>query len=343
MVSWFFNSNKLKPNLKMAVHRLQISANKKLAQNKLTRRQIATLLSESPPKEEKAKIRAEALVREEWTLEAYDILELQCDIIGERIRLIESSKECPEDLVSTIATVIWASSVIDVPELKEVRKQFRLKYGGKFEEAALSDSSGLVNSRVKKKLGVHPPSAGIVLTYLNEVCREYSVEWESISTLPTENEEAERRGDKIEVSQWPGSTEMAKPTAPPTGYSVPEVGADSDIYVPPIPVGGMHVVKAENILLVKPAPEKYESGSGSGGPPGEGNMPVVSAAPVAKTVGLTDAEDCLHIPEAPTVPVPPPPENPSFIGAPDDTQGNGEPSKNSEYDDLAARFSKLKR
>ena len=84
-----FNPNKLKPNLKMAVHRLQISASKKTNAIKNQKREIAKLLEERPPKEEKARIRAEALIREDNMVEALEIIELQCELLHERMRLLE--------------------------------------------------------------------------------------------------------------------------------------------------------------------------------------------------------------------------------------------------------------
>lgn len=50
-----FNVNKLKPNLKMAVHRIGIVKNKKANAAVAVRREIATLLEDG--KEEKARIR----------------------------------------------------------------------------------------------------------------------------------------------------------------------------------------------------------------------------------------------------------------------------------------------
>jgi hypothetical protein len=64
----------------MATHRLQIAGNKKTNLIKTQKKEIAILLAEKPPKEEKARIRAEALIREDFTIEAYEILELQVSI-----------------------------------------------------------------------------------------------------------------------------------------------------------------------------------------------------------------------------------------------------------------------
>jgi vacuolar protein sorting-associated protein IST1 len=49
----------------MAVHRFQMASNKKSALLKQNMRQVAVLLAEDPPKEEKARIKAEALIRDD--------------------------------------------------------------------------------------------------------------------------------------------------------------------------------------------------------------------------------------------------------------------------------------
>ena len=47
-------------------------------------REVALLLAEEPPKEEKARIRAEALIRDDNLIEAYEILQLECELLTER-------------------------------------------------------------------------------------------------------------------------------------------------------------------------------------------------------------------------------------------------------------------
>lgn len=125
-------------------------------------REVATLLADEPPKEEKARIRAEALIRDDNMIEAYEILQLECELLAERIKLIESQKTCPPDLVSTVCDLIYASPRVDIPELTEIRKQFRAKYGKDFERAALENKGGILNERIVSKLSVHPPAAYLV-------------------------------------------------------------------------------------------------------------------------------------------------------------------------------------
>ena len=218
MFHFGFNKDKLKPNLKMAVHRLQIAANKKTNQIKNQKKEIATLLNEKPPKEEKARIRAEALIREDFTIEAYEIIELQCELLHERMRLIESQQACPPDLISCVQTLMWSSIRVDVPELMEVKKQLTLKYKTPFAEQAMSNGGGHVNDRVLHKLSVQPPSAFLVLSYLREIATQYGVDYN-----PTQLEIDATNESNMQVAM-----------AAPTGFSIPNApGSEfSGVYNP---------------------------------------------------------------------------------------------------------------
>ena len=85
-------------------------------------REVAVMLAEDQPKEEKAKIRAEALIRDDNLIEAYEILQLECELLSERIKLIDFQKDCPSDLVTVVSTLMWASHRVDIPELQAIRK-----------------------------------------------------------------------------------------------------------------------------------------------------------------------------------------------------------------------------
>ena len=74
----------------MAVQRMQIAGNKKSASVKHLKREIATLLQEN--KDEKARIKVEHVIREDFMIESYELLELLCDLVHERIRYIGSEK-----------------------------------------------------------------------------------------------------------------------------------------------------------------------------------------------------------------------------------------------------------
>ena len=78
-MSTSFNAQKLRASLKLAVSRLRMLQNKKHAINQQQRREIANFLEKG--KEESARIRVEHIIREDFTIEALEILELYCDLL----------------------------------------------------------------------------------------------------------------------------------------------------------------------------------------------------------------------------------------------------------------------
>lgn len=54
------------------------------------------------------------VIREDFTIEAYDILELHCELVAERMRLVAAQKDVPPDMEQAICTLIWASDRAEV-------------------------------------------------------------------------------------------------------------------------------------------------------------------------------------------------------------------------------------
>lgn len=329
MFDWGFNANKLKPQLKMAVHRFQMASNKKSALLKQNMRQVAVLLAENPPKEEKARIKAEALIRDDYVIEAYDILSLNCELLSERIKLIQFQKDCPPDLISCISTLMYAAPRVDIPELSVIRKQFTSKYGKQFDENAMGNVGGVLNERVVTKLSVQPPAAYLVQTYLEQICEKYEVEWSPNCRLSAQ--------------------QMGEPMAPPSGFSVP-IGTGTGLGPQVIAHTGMTVNG-----------DDYDDNDGQSLPPpqapGDGNNN-------GNIQGGDFSEPSMHIPKAPgtsngsitrPVPLAPPPSphtkmTTNDIDDKDDGNNdlsNDQPSSSdgkdsASYNDLAARFENLK-
>lgn len=320
----------------MAVHRLQISASKKSNSIKNQKREIAKLLEESPPKEEKARIRAEALIREDNMVEALEILELQCELLHERMRLVETSKECPGDLVQTVKTLIWASARIDNPELNEVKKQLCYKYGKKFGEEALANTPNEVNERVLHKLSIQPPTAFLVQRYMIEIANQFNVEY-----------------DPPEIQDTMASM------AAPTGFSVPvapgsqfgNVYAEPEVRMPPgnvpaaLPPGweytndGLLAKGDEGAAATNPnffnQPKQWSDNQGL--PPQTKTAPPPTVNVEPEVVYVPPA------PQAPLAPQAPPAETKEEEEeAKEETKGDDDKSA-PKYDDLAARFDALRR
>ena len=98
-----FNASKCKTALRLCVGRVKLLRNKKAHAVATLKREIGDLLNAG--KEDSARVRVEAVLREEATLEAFEVLDLFCELLVVRLPLIESTKDLPADLKEAVATV----------------------------------------------------------------------------------------------------------------------------------------------------------------------------------------------------------------------------------------------
>eukprot|EP01036_Dinobryon_divergens_P036510 gene36510-47555_t len=178
-LSWGYSESKIKPFLLMGVQRLEILKNQKSNLVKHRKLEVVGLLTKN--QEERARIRAEQIIRDDFTLE----------------------DKCPEELLETVSTVLWAASRVNVIEFQEVRKQLARKFGSSFVKAAEENTNRKVNIRVIQKLSVMPPSNLLVHNYLRDIARENNLDW-----VPT-------------VMHDEDSVAAYAPADAPIGYSVP--------------------------------------------------------------------------------------------------------------------------
>ena len=102
-----FNRDRLKSHLSMAVQRLRLLRNKKKNELVIEKRAITSMLIAKDF--DKARIRVEAVLRLQRELEAEEVLELMCELMVARIALLIAEKTCPDDMVETVHTLIWAA------------------------------------------------------------------------------------------------------------------------------------------------------------------------------------------------------------------------------------------
>jgi vacuolar protein sorting-associated protein IST1 len=165
----------------MAITRMNLLKNKKTNSIKLQKREIAQLLAQE--KDESARIKVENIIREDYTIEAFEILELFCELLSARIQLIQESKTCPHDLKEAVSTLIYAAPRLEVPEFQVIRKQLELKFGKEFVKAAMENKDLAVNQRVMFKLGVKVPEPYLCVQYLKEIAREHDVKWDEENSI----------------------------------------------------------------------------------------------------------------------------------------------------------------
>ncbi|XP_048564094.1 uncharacterized protein LOC125544438 [Triticum urartu] len=208
-----FKPDKCKIALKMAMARIKLLRNKKEVQVRQMRREVAQLLDGN--QDQTARIRVEHVIREEKFMQAYDLIEVYCELIVARMSIIDSQKTCPIDLKEAIASVIFASMrCSDVTELADVRKNFTSKYGKEFATSALEvrPDSG-VNRLVIEKLSAGAPDVQTKTKTLSSIAAEHNIKWE-----PKAFEEQKQNEDRMYGSTYSGGN---IPTSGSSASSVP--------------------------------------------------------------------------------------------------------------------------
>ncbi|XP_074598915.1 increased sodium tolerance 1-like protein [Brevipalpus obovatus] len=169
--------NKLKTNLRLCIQRLKLLAKKKTELTQKARPEIASYLHSD--KVDRAKIRVEHIIREDYLVEAYEILEMYCDLLLTRFSLIEQMKTLDEGLVEPISSLIWSAPRIEgCTELKVVAEILVKKYGKVFAQAARENSLNKVNEKLIQKLSIEAPPKILVERYLVEIAKSQDIAYE---------------------------------------------------------------------------------------------------------------------------------------------------------------------
>ncbi|KAF3970015.1 hypothetical protein CMV_006240 [Castanea mollissima] len=186
-----FKPAKCKTALKLSASRIKLLKNKKDAQVKQLKRDVAQLLESG--QERTAMIRVEHVVREEKTMAAFELIEIYCELIAARLPIIESQKNCPIDLKEAVASVIFASPrCADIPELMDVRKHFTAKYGKEFVSAAveLRPDCG-VGRMLVEKLSAKAPDSQTKIKILSAIAEEHNFKWDPNSMQEKDTKSSE--------------------------------------------------------------------------------------------------------------------------------------------------------
>ena len=157
--------NKLKTNLQLSIQRLKLLEKKKTELALKARKGIGAFIINN--KVDRARIRVEHIIREDYTVEALEIIEMYCDLLLARFGLIEQSKTVDTGLNEAITSIIWASSQIQgCDELKVITDFMARKYGKKFVDACKMNAFNSVNPKLMAKLSVQSPPKILVEKYL---------------------------------------------------------------------------------------------------------------------------------------------------------------------------------
>ncbi|KAG5341695.1 IST1 like protein [Termitomyces sp. T112] len=259
-----WNAPKTKVQLRLSVQRLRTLQQKKEAQAKATRREIATVLEKG--KIETARIKVEALIHEDIHTELLELLELYCELLLARFGLLDQNSREPDiGIKESVCNIIYSAPRTELKELHVLRDILMHKYGRDFSITVMDNRDGCVSERVMRKLDVATPSSELVDAYLHEIAKGYNVNWspsgvveadqsvvkdpdfqaETTSAVTDRKESKERHGAEQDTKpgepQTEGGLQKAKdgPVQPPpyssaaksgsgTSRSSPEVDSDFD-------------------------------------------------------------------------------------------------------------------
>ena len=104
--------NKLKTNLRLAINRLKLLEQKKTEVALKSRKEIADYIAAG--KTERAQIRVEHIIREDYMVEAMEVIEMYCDLLLARFGLIQQMKTLDDGLAEAISSLIWVAPRLQV-------------------------------------------------------------------------------------------------------------------------------------------------------------------------------------------------------------------------------------
>ncbi|GJM99430.1 hypothetical protein PR202_ga16526 [Eleusine coracana subsp. coracana] len=224
-----FSPSKCKTEARMATARMKLLRNRREAQVRQMRRDIAALLRDR--QEDTARIRVEHVIREQNVMAANEIIELFCELIVSRLPIIAKQKECPADLKEGICSLIFAAPrCSELPELGRMRDIFEKKYGKDFVSAAVDlRPDAAVNNLLIEKLSVQKPSGQTKLKILKEIAKEHQIDWDTTESeqelLKPPQELIKGPSSFVEASSMPVKTTLKPHVVQPnpvnfsSGYS----------------------------------------------------------------------------------------------------------------------------
>uniref|UniRef100_A0A8D0C5R1 IST1 homolog n=1 Tax=Scleropages formosus TaxID=113540 RepID=A0A8D0C5R1_SCLFO len=326
MLGGGFKAERLRVNLRLVINRLKLLEKKKTELAQKARKEIADYLSSG--KDERARIRVEHIIREDYLVEAMEILELYCDLLLARFGLIQSMKELDPGLQEAVSTLIWAAPRLqsEVSELKIVSDQLCAKYSKEYGKLCRTNQIGTVNDRLMHKLSVEAPPKILVERYLIEIAKNYNVPYEPDAMVKPEvafGEEA----DLIDVDN-----DSKKPGVGGSGGG----GFTAPAAAVPMPVGFNIPPPSGPVSEPFSGPVGTYDGFANFQPPVRGGPPpqLPSCPPTYESVSPSQVYDNAGLPELPSVPDTLPA---SSFG------GNAASSDDIDFDDLSRRFEELKK
>ncbi|CAJ0582838.1 unnamed protein product, partial [Mesorhabditis spiculigera] len=190
-LSWGAQYPKLKANLRLSINRMKMMGKKKTELAMKARTEIADYILGH--KADRARIRVEHIIREDYLVEAYELLEMYCDLLLARFGLIEQMKTLDDGIAEAVISILWAAPRIttDIPEFKVISDQLTHKYGKPFAEAARGnqlEAPAKVSPKLIAKLDISAPPKPLVERYMIEIASAAGIDFNPDPDVMREDE-----------------------------------------------------------------------------------------------------------------------------------------------------------
>ncbi|OBZ79385.1 protein IST1 [Grifola frondosa] len=205
MVPW--NSAKAKVQLRLGVQRLRTLQEKKGAQAKASRRDIALMIEKG--KIETARIKVENIIHEDIYVELLELLELYCELLIARFGLLDQNAQEPDAGISEgVCSIIFAAPHTELKELHVLRDLLMHKYGREFSIAVMENRDRCVSERVTRKLNISTPPASLVDAYLTEIAKGYGLDWSPLGSQQLDDANDGGPNGGVKVSETAKSSQQ---------------------------------------------------------------------------------------------------------------------------------------
>ncbi|OIW02266.1 hypothetical protein TanjilG_15149 [Lupinus angustifolius] len=185
-----FKAAKFKSIVNLAISRITILKNQRQARLRHAHADVLQLLQIGH--HERALLRVEHVIRDQNMLDVYDKIEGYCNLLIERVHLIEQERECPEEQQEAASGLLYAASRCgDFPEIQEIRTVLTSRFGKDFASRAieLRNNCG-VHPQMIQKLSTRMPSLDSRMKALKEIASENGIvlQLEEASSVPVEEQ-----------------------------------------------------------------------------------------------------------------------------------------------------------
>lgn len=213
-----FDVERFKIQLKLARCRLDNLLKQHRNTNSGRRREIANLLQTGH--EDRARVHVKYLIRDDYLMEAYEMLLTACDDLLQSAGLIAREPTLEADLIPPAKSLLYAAGRIDAPELDRIKEQIEAKFGREFGDVNSEVGRTMVDPSLVVKLAIRSPDTQLVNKYLVAIAQIFGVAWEPPAESPLLNEPIPAPLGTIppSLTQWPTipSSCMPLPLKSPT-------------------------------------------------------------------------------------------------------------------------------